>query len=57
MTAIYFVAVMLIKLTLLKLTGPGSKGILLEGANIPTLPILSPFVSTEHPSNFIQKDE
>lgn len=35
----------------------GSKGILLEGANIPTLPILSPFVSAEQPSNEIQKDK
>ncbi|XP_034244436.1 Golgi-specific brefeldin A-resistance guanine nucleotide exchange factor 1 isoform X2 [Thrips palmi] len=34
-----------------------SKGILLEGANIPTLPILSPFVSMEQPSNDVHKDE
>lgn len=34
----------------------GNKGILLEGANIPTLPILSSFVSTEQPSIEDQKE-
>lgn len=38
--------------------GLGNRGILLEGANIPTLPILSPFVSTEQlSSNDDQKEE
>lgn len=35
----------------------GNKGILLEGANIPTFPILSPFVSSEQPTNDVQRDE